>query len=186
MTNQMTCPKCRGTMTSYERNGVHVDQCQDCRGLFLDRGELERLVDAEAAFNSPVAPAAPRDRPGYREALKPSAKRHGVADGIALSTQPVLLDLKEVKVERLMQELEGDGFGASMIRMGPGLSFTGPDPRVTGGQYYLVVNGSLELGNVQYSKWSTVFLTGEESPLEFKSGPKGLEALLLQFSKNES
>ncbi|WP_238384885.1 TFIIB-type zinc ribbon-containing protein [Segeticoccus rhizosphaerae] len=69
MTNQMTCPKCRGTMTSYERNGVHVDQCQDCRGLFLDRGELERLVDAEAAFNSPVAPAAPRDRPGYRESV---------------------------------------------------------------------------------------------------------------------
>lgn len=34
-------------MKSYERNGVTVDQCGDCRGLFLDRGELERLIDAE-------------------------------------------------------------------------------------------------------------------------------------------
>ena len=34
-------------MRSYERNGVLVDQCTGCKGIFLDRGELERLVDAE-------------------------------------------------------------------------------------------------------------------------------------------
>jgi uncharacterized protein len=34
-------------MRTYERNGVVVDQCSECRGIFLDRGELERLVDAE-------------------------------------------------------------------------------------------------------------------------------------------
>jgi Zn-finger nucleic acid-binding protein len=34
-------------MRSYERNGVVVEQCGECRGIFLDRGELERLVDAE-------------------------------------------------------------------------------------------------------------------------------------------
>ena len=33
-------------MRTYERNGVHVDQCTECRGIFLDRGELEKLVDA--------------------------------------------------------------------------------------------------------------------------------------------
>ena len=43
----LTCPKCGGEMRAYERNGVLVDQCNDCRGIFLDRGELERLVDAE-------------------------------------------------------------------------------------------------------------------------------------------
>jgi uncharacterized protein len=43
----LTCPKCGGDMRSYERNGVVVDQCTECRGIFLDRGELERLVDAE-------------------------------------------------------------------------------------------------------------------------------------------
>ena len=68
---ELTCPKCHGTMRTYERNGVHVDQCGDCRGIFLDRGELERLIDAENAWHEgggsrPAAAAAPAaDR--YRE-----------------------------------------------------------------------------------------------------------------------
>ncbi|MFF0339375.1 zf-TFIIB domain-containing protein [Kribbella sp. NPDC004875] len=49
----LTCPKCHGLMRTYERSGITVDQCGDCRGIFLDRGELERLVDAEARFNAP-------------------------------------------------------------------------------------------------------------------------------------
>jgi uncharacterized protein len=48
---ELTCPKCHGTMRTYERNGVHVDQCVDCRGIFLDRGELDRLIDAENAWH---------------------------------------------------------------------------------------------------------------------------------------
>ena len=49
---QMTCPKCHGEMRVYERSGVTVDQCTECRGIFLDRGELEKLFDAEANWNS--------------------------------------------------------------------------------------------------------------------------------------
>jgi Zn-finger nucleic acid-binding protein len=48
---ELTCPKCHGAMRTYERNGVHVDQCADCRGIFLDRGELDRLIDAENAWH---------------------------------------------------------------------------------------------------------------------------------------
>lgn len=48
---ELTCPKCHGAMRSYERNGVHVDQCTECRGIFLDRGELERLMDAENSWH---------------------------------------------------------------------------------------------------------------------------------------
>lgn len=44
-------------MRQYERNGVIVDQCTDCRGIFLDRGELERLIDAEQAWHRPPAQA---------------------------------------------------------------------------------------------------------------------------------
>ncbi len=47
---ELICPKCQSPMRSYERNGVTVDQCTGCRGVFLDRGELERLVDAEGAY----------------------------------------------------------------------------------------------------------------------------------------
>jgi Zn-finger nucleic acid-binding protein len=56
---ELTCPKCQGAMRTYERNGVHVDQCTECRGIFLDRGELERLVDAETAWHGGGRSAAP-------------------------------------------------------------------------------------------------------------------------------
>ena len=36
----MHCPKCRGVMRTYTRNGVHIEQCDNCRGIFLDYGEL--------------------------------------------------------------------------------------------------------------------------------------------------
>lgn len=65
-TQTLTCPKCGSEMRSYERNGVHVDQCTGCRGIFLDRGELERLVDAEGAhYEREYAPqgGSERDRP---------------------------------------------------------------------------------------------------------------------------
>lgn len=45
-TTTLICPKCQGQMRTYERNGVLVDQCEECRGIFLDRGELEQLLDA--------------------------------------------------------------------------------------------------------------------------------------------
>jgi Zn-finger nucleic acid-binding protein len=43
----LRCPKCDSDMATYERSGITVEQCRECRGLFLDRGELERLIDAE-------------------------------------------------------------------------------------------------------------------------------------------
>lgn len=47
-------------MRTYERSGVTVDQCTECRGIFLDRGELEKLFEAEANWNQQhAAPAAP-------------------------------------------------------------------------------------------------------------------------------
>ncbi|WP_438872711.1 zf-TFIIB domain-containing protein [Paractinoplanes pyxinae] len=69
---QMTCPKCHGEMRVYERSGVTVDQCTECRGIFLDRGELEKLFEAESSYNTRQAPpqsAPPRPaaapQPGY-------------------------------------------------------------------------------------------------------------------------
>jgi Zn-finger nucleic acid-binding protein len=43
-------------MRSYERSGITVDQCGECRGIFLDRGELEKLVDAENTHYSAPPP----------------------------------------------------------------------------------------------------------------------------------
>ena len=45
-----TCPKCHGQMRTFDRNGVHVEQCGNCRGIFLDFGELEHIGQMEANF----------------------------------------------------------------------------------------------------------------------------------------
>jgi len=72
----MICPKCGSEMRNYERNQVMVDQCAGCGGLFLDRGELERLYSAESAFyegpsrTSPGEASPPRsapEQPRYEE-----------------------------------------------------------------------------------------------------------------------
>lgn len=46
----MTCPKCGGLMRPIQRNGVSVERCVECAGLFLDRGELEHIIEAEQRF----------------------------------------------------------------------------------------------------------------------------------------
>jgi Zn-finger nucleic acid-binding protein len=45
----MPCPKCATPMRTIERSGIHLETCPDCRGMFLDRGELDRLLDLETA-----------------------------------------------------------------------------------------------------------------------------------------
>ncbi len=59
----LTCPKCGNEMRTYERNGVTVDQCTGCGGLFLDRGELEQLVAAENSWHSGAAAQAQAPAP---------------------------------------------------------------------------------------------------------------------------
>ena len=43
----MTCPKCGGSMAELDRSGVRIDACRNCRGVFLDRGELDKVIERE-------------------------------------------------------------------------------------------------------------------------------------------
>jgi uncharacterized protein len=40
----LMCPNCQASMQSVTRSGVEFDMCPTCRGVWLDRGELEKLV----------------------------------------------------------------------------------------------------------------------------------------------
>ncbi|MEV0153464.1 zf-TFIIB domain-containing protein [Micromonospora sp. NPDC050686] len=76
---QLTCPKCHGDMRQYERSGVVIDQCAECRGIFLDRGELEKLFEAEANWSQQQAgptPQAPAQG-GYPPPPPPPARQPG-------------------------------------------------------------------------------------------------------------
>lgn len=57
MNQVLTCPKCHGTMRTHHRNGVQIEQCDMCRGIFLDYGELEAL--ARMGGHDPHAHAPP-------------------------------------------------------------------------------------------------------------------------------
>ncbi|MDY6869239.1 MAG: zf-TFIIB domain-containing protein [Actinomycetota bacterium] len=61
--NTLVCPKCKGVMRTYERNGIHLEQCDTCRGIFLDLGELEALTEMENRFVQ-AAPPPPPPPPG--------------------------------------------------------------------------------------------------------------------------
>lgn len=60
----MKCPHCTGsTLVMSERQGVEIDYCPDCRGIWLDRGELDKLLERAAAPGSQArAPTAPKQR----------------------------------------------------------------------------------------------------------------------------
>lgn len=47
---ELTCPKCLSSMRTIDRNGIVIERCDSCGGVFLDRGELDQLIRAENAF----------------------------------------------------------------------------------------------------------------------------------------
>lgn len=73
-TGAMVCPKCRGNMRTYDRNGIHIEQCDNCRGVFLDFGELEHISQLESRMMAPP-PAAPGYPPPQHHV--PSYGHHG-------------------------------------------------------------------------------------------------------------
>lgn len=43
----VACPKCQAPMLTHNRQGIHIEQCTQCRGIFLDFGELEALTQLQ-------------------------------------------------------------------------------------------------------------------------------------------
>ncbi|MGW6938426.1 TFIIB-type zinc ribbon-containing protein [Streptomyces xanthophaeus] len=81
----MQCPKCHAAMHTYNRNGVQIEQCSGCRGIFLDYGELEALTRLESQYTAqqygqvppPAAPPAPYPAPHAAPAPAWGAPHHG-------------------------------------------------------------------------------------------------------------
>jgi Zn-finger nucleic acid-binding protein len=54
----MKCPTDGTTLTMSERGGIEIDYCPECRGVWLDRGELDKIIE-RSTTQPPPAPAAP-------------------------------------------------------------------------------------------------------------------------------
>jgi Zn-finger nucleic acid-binding protein len=55
----MPCPVCKVPLVMSDRQGVEIDYCPQCRGVWLDRGELDKIIERNAAAAPAPPPAAP-------------------------------------------------------------------------------------------------------------------------------
>ena len=59
----MHCPHCpASTLVISERSGIEIDYCPQCRGVWLDRGELDKLIERSLPAQSPAAGVRPSGR----------------------------------------------------------------------------------------------------------------------------
>ena len=72
MTGNFTCPVDGTKLVPMERSGIEIDHCPSCRGVWLDRGELDKIIERNASAapvasqQSQPAPAPwPEQRPRY-------------------------------------------------------------------------------------------------------------------------
>ena len=69
----MQCPSDGTVLVMSERSGIEIDYCPSCRGVWLDRGELDKIIERSLTQSGP-APAAPpgppSERPGSYEAQR--------------------------------------------------------------------------------------------------------------------
>jgi uncharacterized protein len=76
----MKCPICTEVnLVMSDRQGIEIDYCPQCRGVWLDRGELDKIIERTATLSGPAAkqeaiPAESGQRPRYPE------QRHGSDD----------------------------------------------------------------------------------------------------------
>ena len=56
----MLCPTCDNVnLAMTDRQGIEIDYCPKCRGIWLDRGELDRLIERAEQASAPAMPSAP-------------------------------------------------------------------------------------------------------------------------------
>jgi Zn-finger nucleic acid-binding protein len=55
----LLCPACQVSLVMSERQGIEIDYCPRCRGVWLDRGELDKILERSAAEFAPAAQSAP-------------------------------------------------------------------------------------------------------------------------------
>ena len=65
----MKCPVCKDvTLLMSEKKGVEIDYCPECRGIWLDRGELEKIMEKEDTYiNKEIKESSHKESRHYEE-----------------------------------------------------------------------------------------------------------------------
>jgi uncharacterized protein len=65
----MKCPTCQIELKMTDRQGVEIDYCPQCRGVWLDRGELDKIIERTSGERSPSTPFQSRQELDDRDDL---------------------------------------------------------------------------------------------------------------------
>lgn len=77
----MKCPVDGATLVMAERSGVEIDYCPECRGVWLDRGELDKIIERSDAPSAPSRPAPGGYHGGVSDSgYRRKKKRGGLLD----------------------------------------------------------------------------------------------------------
>jgi uncharacterized protein len=72
----MKCPVCDVPLSMSSREGVEIDFCPQCRGVWLDRGELDKVIERAAAAMAPASSASARARDNEDRGRYDDDRRH--------------------------------------------------------------------------------------------------------------
>jgi Zn-finger nucleic acid-binding protein len=74
----VNCPVCVSTtLTVTERQGIEIDFCPKCRGVWLDRGELDKILERSTAYQQPIPAPATEPRIRYDRDDDDEHRRYG-------------------------------------------------------------------------------------------------------------
>ena len=83
---KMMCPVCEVPLSMADRQGVEIDFCPECRGVWLDRGELDKIIERSAAQPTPQSGFDDRrsydERRGYEDKSYKRKKRGSFLDDL--------------------------------------------------------------------------------------------------------
>ena len=72
----MKCPTCSDTtLVMADRSGIEIDYCPVCRGVWLDRGELDKIIERVSATTPPTSSPPPAPRPRYDDDRRDGERR---------------------------------------------------------------------------------------------------------------
>lgn len=76
----MKCPVCKDVdLLMSDRQGVEIDYCPNCRGVWLDRGELDKIIERSLSAAAPAGRPAERREETYRREERPRYPEQGDA-----------------------------------------------------------------------------------------------------------
>ena len=80
----MLCPPCQIPLQMSERQGIEIDYCPQCRGVWLDRGELDKIIERGAANELPKQESRHRERDrddDFDDRDRHQDRKHGYGHG---------------------------------------------------------------------------------------------------------